>query len=461
MIELSQKGMVGLFRQTCEGLTDPRKKGNNLQYSLVDIWSSGFAVTFFQSPSFLAFQRLMELNRGKNNARSLFKITDIPTDDQIRNVFDVIEQKDLEKIHALFFTLIFAFEQQGHLEEFRIKELGNTLPIAMDGTDTSFSKAISCKGCLVRTHEDGHKDYTHKMIAPMIVSPYKKGIVLSLPPEIILNTDGATKQDCEINGAKRNLLRYGKIYKALRVTFTMDDLYSHQPLCREILGINCHFISVCKEESHKTIYEWIKGICKTYTEEYFENGKRYTAVYVYAEEIPIKDGNDALRVNFFDVIITTATGKPYHNSFITCYPLTEKVLRALTACGRAKWRGENEGHNMLKNHGPSLSHNFGHGETLSSVMVTLILLSFLMHAILFFTDHLYIAILTKLSFSRQTFFRDASALTRYLPFTDFVQLETFMLKGLNNETTQEDLHELMQQGTAQNLSPPVAEKTGK
>ena|ERR1017187_6261021 len=198
MIELSQKGMVGLFRQTCEGLTDPRKKGNNLQYSLVDIWSSGFAVTFFQSPSFLAFQRLMELNRGKNNARSLFKITDIPTDDQIRNVFDVIEQKDLEKIHALFFTLIFAFEQQGHLEEFRIKELGNTLPIAMDGTDTSFSKAISCKGCLVRTHEDGHKDYTHKMIAPMIVSPYKKGIVLSLPPEIILNTDGATKQDCEI-----------------------------------------------------------------------------------------------------------------------------------------------------------------------------------------------------------------------------------------------------------------------
>jgi hypothetical protein len=34
------------------------------------------------------------------------------------------------------------------------------------------------------------------MIAPMIVSPYKKGIVLSLPPEIILNTDGSSKQDC-------------------------------------------------------------------------------------------------------------------------------------------------------------------------------------------------------------------------------------------------------------------------
>ena len=94
-------------------------------------------------------------------------------------------------------------------------------------------------------------------------------------------------------------------------------------------------------------------------------------------------------------------------------------------------------------------------------MVTLILLSFPMHTILFFTDHLYIAILTKLSFSRQTFFRDSSALIRYLPFTDFVQLETFMLKGLNNKTTQEDLRELMQQGTTQNLSPPVAEKTEK
>jgi hypothetical protein len=139
----------------------------------------------------------------------------------------------------------------------------------------------------------------------------------------------------------------------------------------------------------------------------------------------------------------------------------EKTFRALTACGRAKWRGENEGHNMLKNHGPALSHNFGHGETLSSVMVTLILLSFLTHTILFFTDHLYISILTKLSFSRQTFFKDASALTKYLPFADFVQLETFMLKGLNNETTQEDIQELMQQETAKNLSPPVAEKIEK
>jgi len=196
MIELSQKGMVAAFRKTCEGLKDPRKKGNNLQYSLVNVWSSGFAVTFFQSPSFLAFQRLMELNRGKNNVRSLFKVTDIPTDDQIRNVFDMTEQEDLERIYAFFFTLIFAFEQQGYLKEFRIKELDNTLPVAMDGTDTAFSKVISCKGCLVRTHEDGHKDYSHKMIAPMIVSPYKKGIVLSLPPEIILNTDGSSKQDC-------------------------------------------------------------------------------------------------------------------------------------------------------------------------------------------------------------------------------------------------------------------------
>ena len=41
----------------------------------------------------------MELNRGKNNVRSLFKVTDIPTDDQIRNVFDMTEQEDLERIY--------------------------------------------------------------------------------------------------------------------------------------------------------------------------------------------------------------------------------------------------------------------------------------------------------------------------------------------------------------------------
>src|SRR3954452_4155191 len=52
----------------------------------------------------------------------------------------------------------------------------------------------------------------------------------------------------------------------------------------------------------------------------------------------------------------------------------------LAACGRARWKIENETFNVLKTNGYNLEHNFGHGKkTLASVLVTLNLLAFAFH----------------------------------------------------------------------------------
>ena len=61
--------------------------------------------------------------------------------------------------------------------------------------------------------------------------------------------------------------------------------------------------------------------------------------------------------------------------------------------GRTRWKTENEHNNTLKNHGYQLAHNFGHGkEHLSSLLATLILLSFLFHEILMLLDMRYKAV---------------------------------------------------------------------
>ena len=49
----------------------------------------------------------------------------------------------------------------------------------------------------------------------------------------------------------------------------------------------------------------------------------------------------------------------------------------MVACGRARWKIENESFNVLKNHGYELEHNFGHGEnTLTMTLAALNMLAF-------------------------------------------------------------------------------------
>ncbi|MCX7111780.1 MAG: hypothetical protein NTX45_16965 [Proteobacteria bacterium] len=71
------------IRGTFETFTDPRT-GKNSHYTMVDAGLSAFSVFFMQSPSFLEHQRTLEQAHGENNARTLFGVHEIPTDNPIR-----------------------------------------------------------------------------------------------------------------------------------------------------------------------------------------------------------------------------------------------------------------------------------------------------------------------------------------------------------------------------------------
>ncbi|MGB7312271.1 MAG: ISNCY family transposase, partial [Nodosilinea sp.] len=81
--------MVELFRQRLSSLPDKRT-GKNNRYGMEDAALSAFSVFFTQTPSFLAYQRMMEGRKGKSNAQSLFGVHQIPSDNQIRNLLDPV-----------------------------------------------------------------------------------------------------------------------------------------------------------------------------------------------------------------------------------------------------------------------------------------------------------------------------------------------------------------------------------
>jgi hypothetical protein len=159
-----------------------------------------------------------------------------------------------------------------------------------------------------------------------------------------------------------------------------------------------------------------------------------TYTYRYLNGVPLKDGEDALLVNWCELIVTRADGKvTYNNAFATNHTLSDDTVAEVVLAGRTRWKVENENNNTLKTKGYNLEHNFGHGKQhLSSLLATLNILSLLFHTVLELLDQKDKLLRSHLP-TRKTFFDDLRALTRYMYFDSWDHLLTFMLEGLELE----------------------------
>lgn len=425
--------MVASLRKAMGRFPDKRT-GSNTQYEMLDAASGAFSVFFTQCPSFLSHQQLLEQRYGLSNARTLFRMKNIPSDNHIRDLLDPVMPSSLDSV---FKTCFDALKRSNHLDAFRVPlgEKKNDLLIALDGTEYNSSETQHCRNCSVRIR-DGKTRFCHSMVTPTIVAPGNNKVI-SLPPEFIKPQDGDTKQDCELKASKRWIATQQKSsFKNTTVTILGDDLYAHEPFCRNLLAKGYSFILVCKPDSHKTLYEWIKGITKEKVEDRFDGKKHLIYTYNYVEAVPLKDAmkknEDSLLVNFVEVTVTErATGKQvYHNAFVTNHPLTEDMLPILVDCGRARWKIENENNNTLKTKGYHLEHNYGHGSKhLSSLLATMNLLAFLFHTMLEFMDNKY-RLLRKVIGARKRFFEHIRVLLIYVPCQNFNHLMDFMIEGL-------------------------------
>ena len=423
--------LIQRCRSVMSELPDPRT-GDNTQFEMADIALSAFAVFFTQCPSFLCFQQNMEVAHGRNNARSLFQVARIPSDNHIRQTLDPVAPHHL---FSLFDDLYRAFDAAGLLKEMRA--VNDTRLIALDATwyFSSQSKNIHCPNCSCLRHE-GRTTHFHSAITPVIVSPAHSTVV-SLRPEFIVPQDGQVKQDCEINAAKRWLAAHAERYSTGNDTLLGDDLYAHQPFCRQVLLHGVHFLFTCKPASHSHLAGWVEGLecgrdLHTLKLRVKGQSNRWEHQhYRWANGVPLTDSDDALKVNWCEVTITDADGAVlYRNAFITDWNITQGNVAGLVASGRARWKIENENNNVLKHRGYHLEHNFGHGKKhLSSLLLTMNLLAFGLHTLLEWTDESYRLIRSKVG-ARRKFFAHLEALTTYLYFETWERLMNFMMRGL-------------------------------
>jgi hypothetical protein len=431
--KLSLQNLMNHYRQRWISAPDVRKPSNNMQYRVADGILAAFSVFFMQSGSFLAHQRLLQSKQGRSNARSLFQVEEIPSDPQIRNLLDPLTSGYFRED---FWYLLDELRKQQRLGAWR-NEL-NTYAIALDGVSFFSSEQISCAKCLKRSDRSGEEHFFHSAITPVFVKPGQSQ-VLPLSPEFIVPQDGSEKQDCERMAAKRWLADQHQHFTDHSVTYLGDDLYANQPLCQLIAETyRQFFIFVCKPESHTGLYEWIafleqNGGVEQVSQRHWRGKHAEIWHYRFANQLPLRNGNDALQVNWLELVIThEGTGQIlYHNSFVTNHTITADNVPVLTQVGRTRWKIENENNNTLKTKGYQLEHNFGHGQQdLANVLATLNILAFLMHTIQEIIEPAYQRLRKALG-ARKTFFNDLRALTRYMIFDSWDALFRFMEQGLD------------------------------
>ena len=161
---------------------------------MADFGLSAFSLFFMRSPSFLAHQRTLAGAQGRSNCETLFAMSRVPTDNQIRPMLDPVA---LARLYPLFGALLERLEQGGGLHPFQ--RLDGHLHVALDGTEYFCSRKISCPNCSQPKRNDGAVEYHHNMVTAALVAPGHARVV-PLAPEFVVPQDGQEKQDCESPG---------------------------------------------------------------------------------------------------------------------------------------------------------------------------------------------------------------------------------------------------------------------
>lgn len=347
--------------------------GNATKYVLADVLKSAFAMFSLKCPSLLDFKQ--QTLPEQSNLRSIFQVGGaIPCDNQMRGLLDPLEP---EPLRALFRTVFLRLRHAGLLRDYHYWR--DYVIVSVDGVEHFSSTQIHCAHCTTRRHRKGVVSYHHAGLAAVLLHPAQPE-VFPLEFEPMVNADGARKNDCERNAAKRLCATLHERYPDLRFLLVEDALYANAPHVRQITGYGWQFVLNVKPDSHQCLFNQFAGRqARDQVKERREtDAKGVQHVYRWTTALCLNEGAIDVQVNFLWYEETDNKGQVTRWTWITNLPLTARTVERVMRAGRGRWKIENETFNTLKNQGYHFEHNYGHGtQHLATVLALLMLLAFL------------------------------------------------------------------------------------
>ena len=349
----------------------PDHRRSNSSYSLADVLRSAFAMFSLKSPSLLSFRE--QTKAEQKNLQALYHIAAIPSDTQMRSALDPVSPLLLRPLLAKLFALL---GEAGLRKTYRYWQ--GHLIVSIDGVEHFSSTKIHCDHCTTRKRRNGLTSYHHSGLAAVILHPDHEE-VFPLDFEAVLKQDGAQKNDCERNAAKRLCAALRERYSDLRILLVEDALYANAPHIRQITGYNWKYILNVKPDSHQSLERQFAGrLARGQVKEHRRiDAKGVEHYFAWTHDLCLCDQAVDVKVNYLLYEQRDGRGQVQRWTWITNLPLRLNNVERVMKAGRARWKIENETFNTLKNQGYHFEHNYGHGYlNLATVLALLMLLAF-------------------------------------------------------------------------------------
>lgn len=234
---------------------------------------------------------------------------------------------------------------------------------------------------MVKKSRSGKVTYYQQVLGAAIVHPDFKEVI-PLAPEMIIREDGAKKNDCERNAARRFLKKLRQDHPHLPLIVIEDALSSNGPHIRDLQQHGMHYILGVKPGDHPLLFHHLEQAVQTGQGSEYRladpTDSKVTHQFRFLNGAPLNQANLNLSVNVIDYWQHHQDRKSVHFSWVTDFTVTPDNVYQLMRGGRARWKIENETFNTLKNQGYHFEHNYGLGKLhLSEVFVMLMMLAFL------------------------------------------------------------------------------------
>lgn len=254
-----------------------------------------------------------------------------------------LENKELEKIRT---KMIRSLIRKRSFEKARFQD--KYWLIVVDATQIFSFKERHCKHCLTRTHIDEKTGeatirYYHNVLEAKII--LGDSLVVSIGTEFIENEkENVSKQDCERNAFKRLAKKLKKSFKRLPICIMGDSLYACEPVFK-----------ICDEYDWKYLIRFKDGSIRSVAKEFHE-----------LKDMEMENQKDEMKwVNGIGYNQRTVNVMEYHFQkkeknirfqWITNVKITGKTAKEFAETGRKRWKIENEGFNIQKNHRYNITH---------------------------------------------------------------------------------------------------------
>ena len=324
-----------------ENLTDARQQGK-VTYSMKTICVTRLFALLCGITTMNSLTNKFDNENTINNLSKIIntELNDLPHYDTINDVFDDLNIDELRKIQKY---IVNALIRSKMFDKFRFN---GKFQLLVDGTGLVSFNYQHCDHCLVKKHSDDYITYEHQVLEAKLVFDT---FVISLDSEFIENPNpdvvNIKKQDCEMNAFKRMAVRIKKNFPKLKFIITADALYASGPFIKLCLDNKWDYVFRLKSDKLQTVNRDFEGIIS------IETGSKHQNYFLVKDYLYNKYKFNIVR---YIEIIKNKKDKIF--TYITNLVVDDNNINDIINLGRRRWKIENQGFNIQKNHIFDITH---------------------------------------------------------------------------------------------------------